>query len=281
MMRNRAALLTIGAALFGGALLVTTTASAWDYFIDEATDFTGNGCSASDLNTVTSDLAAQLYIDGITGFRYTNSLAWPQDFWESCSSTYGTGGQDASYGDSRTLSVYAGHGTQGAIMFGYQHSSACWADLGSNMRLGSMSGTDAAHAVYITSCTLNTSALASDANYQWLRQQFGFHNSPSVPDGSPYLFYKHTGNTGWPDDGWDMSNTSSWVNWLEEDENEDENNSPIVVSAGATLSSAESVRDTAQLRENVYNGTRSNDPACQESQPAFHYVYVLRNNGGC
>ena len=44
-------------------------ASGPRYWIDESTDFTGNGCENTDLNNVTSSLKSRLDSDGWTG-RY-------------------------------------------------------------------------------------------------------------------------------------------------------------------------------------------------------------------
>src|ERR1700690_1013475 len=66
------------------------------YYIDEMTNYTnGNACDIANVNTITSSLQSALASDGWGGHRYTESLAWPQDFWESCSTTYGTEGGDS------------------------------------------------------------------------------------------------------------------------------------------------------------------------------------------
>src|SRR4051794_7537075 len=71
------------------------------YYIDESTDFTGNGCQNKDLNDVTSSLRGALDATGWSGSRFVNALAWPQDFIESCSSSFGAGGLDDIFADSR------------------------------------------------------------------------------------------------------------------------------------------------------------------------------------
>ena len=109
-------------------LAVVTAALFWSsrsqatktYFIDESTDFTGNGCQNTDLNDVTSYMKAQLDFWGFSGNRYTNANAWPKDFVEACSSSYwfggfGTDGIDSTAADSKILSVYAGHGNVGSF----------------------------------------------------------------------------------------------------------------------------------------------------------------------
>lgn len=251
-------------------------ASAFDYFIAEQTDFSGNGCEAGDVNVITYWLDYRLDQDGHVGDRIPESQVWPQYFRESCSTTYGAGGLDGSYGDSDLLTVYAGHGEPGKLYFAHDKSGICDADLGSNMRIGSMDGNSAGFAMWLTSCTLNTAYLVSDANFQWTRQQFGFHNSPSLESNDPVLMYTSTSASTY-----DWTNAQSWNAWMEDDYNDDETNSPIVVSYGSTAATATAVRDEAQLRAGWWASHRPSAPTCQQGQPAFYYNYVIRNNGNC
>lgn len=59
------------------ALLAAGTARADGkrYYIDESTDFTGNGCQNADLNDVTSSLRETLDDNGWSGSRFTNASA--------------------------------------------------------------------------------------------------------------------------------------------------------------------------------------------------------------
>src|SRR5882757_7363484 len=85
-------------------LATAALAGGPNYWIDESTDFTGNGCENADLNDVTSSLRSRLDADGWTGTRWSNANAWPEDFIER-----DLGGIDHVAGDASTLSVYAGH----------------------------------------------------------------------------------------------------------------------------------------------------------------------------
>src|SRR5262245_44890333 len=88
------------------------------YYIDESTDFTGNGCENADLNDVTSSLRSSLNSNGWSGQRFTNINAWPQDYMEQ--TIAGLSGVDNVFGDNALLSVYAGHGNRGLLQFGFQ-----------------------------------------------------------------------------------------------------------------------------------------------------------------
>jgi hypothetical protein len=48
--------------------------------------------------------------------------------------------------------------------------------------LGSMAGSVAAHAMWLSSFGLKLSSLPNEANWSWLWQQFGFRNSPGIQD---------------------------------------------------------------------------------------------------
>jgi len=246
------------------------------YFIDESTDFTGNGCQNDDLNTVTATLQTALSSAGWSGSRYCNDQAWPQDFMESCSTNYGSGGLDDYYGDNALFSVYAGHGNKGLLQWGYMRNGVCTVDFSANMRMGSMGGFMSGYAAYITSCTLNTSSLVGEANWQWENQQFGYHNSPWVKDDQPRDFFNGTTGT---------TNRWSWVNnmedrpyWFTGD------NSPIAVSYGATASECTNIQNTAKLKGQLSTFPRwyyQSGPSCNQGQPPFFYCYYIYDNGGC
>ena len=258
-----------------GLISLTASAQFSSFWIDESTDFTGNGCQNSDLNNVGGPLDTALRTDFWFGDYWLNPDAWPQDFLESCSSTFGSGGLDNVAMDARYLAVYAGHGNTGRLQYGFQNSGRCNVNLSTNSRLGSMNGSQAGFVMYLTSCTLRVENTTTYANAQWLRQQFGYHNSPSIHSQSP---------AGWWQRLWTQSPTSNktqWLDTMEFDIDGDEDNSPVVVSHGSTASQAASVRDTANLITGPWysNGPRSGGPACGAGQPAFFYNVVRRNNG--
>lgn len=236
-------------------------ATGANYWIDESTDFTGNGCENSDLNDVTSSLRSRLNSDGWSGTRWTNANAWPEDFIER-----DFGGIDHVAADSRTLAVYAGHGNRALLQFGFRRNGRCVVQLDNNSRLGARGGDEAAYAMYVTSCTINLDSLSRHFG-QEVRQSFGYHNSPSVKDNQPRDFYEETD---------DLRNSRAWI-----EEMEDRpgwftgDNSPIALTFGLDSSHCDWVQNTAKLRARVL---LSDAPA-----PDAWYCYTMFNNGqsGC
>jgi len=207
---------------------------------------------------------------GWTGTFFGNNAAYPQDFMEACQVA---GGDDHNWADANRLAVYAGHGYTlgGSLVFGYPNQGICSVDLGAHARLGSMSGSQAAIGIWITSCTLTGNSLVGKANFQWLWQQLGFHDSPSVGSDSPRAFFQGTQSS---------SNRSSWFanmedrpGWFTGD------NSPMVVSYGSTAFQADDVRVNAKLKGLVYAFQRPGPPACGSGQPLFYWNYEFINHG--
>ncbi len=247
----------------GVFLLATAPASAAGprYWIDESTDFTGNGCENADLNNVTSSLKSRLDADGWGGTRWSNANAWPEDYIEQ-----NMGGIDHVAGDDETLSVYAGHGNRALIQFGYMRNGRCTVSFPASTRLGTQGGDEAAYAMWVTSCTVNLDSLSRHFD-QAIRQTFGYHNSPSVKDNQPRDFYEETD---------DLRNERAWI-----EEMEDRpgwftgDNSPIALTFGLSSSHCAWVRSTAKLRARVL---LSNAP-----EPDAWYCYLMYNHGasGC
>lgn len=243
------------------AAAIPALSSGPRYWIDESTDFTGNGCQNTDLNDVTSSLRSRLESDGWDGTRWTNVNAWPEDFIEQ-----NLGGIDHVAGDDETLTVYAGHGNRALIQFGFQRNGRCTVSFPASTRLGTQGGDDAVYAMWVTSCTVNLDSLSSHFDQQ-IRQTFGYHNSPSVKDNQPREFYKET-------DG--LRNERAWI-----EEMEDRpgwftgDNSPIALTFGLDSSHCGWVQDTARLRDEVL----------LYDAPAPHtwYCYLMFNHGdsGC
>src|SRR4051812_8067819 len=95
-------------------LFATTTAAGMaaaaplTYYMDEVTQYSDvTMCTNENLNTVSASLASAMSADGWSGSRYVNSSAWPQDFRDSA---LDAGGLDASYGDAKSVTLFAGHG---------------------------------------------------------------------------------------------------------------------------------------------------------------------------
>jgi hypothetical protein len=231
------------------------------YWIDESTDFTGNGCENADLNDVTSSLKSRLDADGWGGTRWSNANAWPEDYIEQ-----NLGGIDQVAGDDETLSVYAGHGNRALIQFGFRRNGRCTVGFPASTRLGTQGGGEAAYAMWVTSCTVNLDSLARHFD-QAIRQTFGYHNSPSVKDDQPRDFYEETD---------DLRNARAWI-----EEMEDRpgwftgDNSPITLTFGIGSSHTSWVEDTARLRARVL---LSDAP-----EPDTWYRYLMFDNGasGC
>ncbi len=232
--RRAVQLAVVGIAIFAA---VNPAWSQKAYYIDESTDFTGNGCENADLNDVTSSLRGSLVANGWSGQRWTNANAWPQDYYESTMA--GLSGVDSLYGDNFLLTVYAGHGNRALLQFGFMRSNRCLVNLETQARLGLQGGNKAVYAMYVTSCTLNLDSLGRNFNHE-IRQQFGYHNSPPVKDDQPRDFFEATNS---------KTNARAWI-----DEMEDRpgwftgDNSPIALTHGLDSSHCNWVRDTAKLR---------------------------------
>lgn len=227
----------IAAATLLLACIAGTASAQKTYYLDESTDFTGNGCQNDDLNDVTSSLRNSLNSNGWSGQRWTNASAWPQDYYESTMPALS--GVDNLYGDNALLTVYAGHGNRALLQFGFMRNNRCLVSLNTQARLGQLGGSKAVYAMWVTSCTLNLGSLSNNFNHQ-IRQQFGYHNSPSVKDDQPRDFFNSSSSN---------TNAEAWL-----DEMEDRpgwftgDNSPLVLTFGVDASHAAWVRNTAKLR---------------------------------
>lgn len=280
MRRSRFTGFAVGLTVLG---MLIPTARAQSFYIDEMTDWTGNGCQAEDLDECTSKITQRLQDAGWTGHRYVNSNAFPQDIVESCdASSYGPKGKDWQYGDGADLLIIDGHGNTGFLAFAYKRYDTCTVDLGSSgdvtkvgvARLGSMSGASASVAMWLTCCTLKKESLTAHANHQWLRQQLGFHGEALLGDTMPRDFW---------DENYSKSNKQAWLDsmedawgWFTGD------NSPIVVSYGSSSDQATDNHNSMSLYHNV-QFPRAGGPACGGRQPRFYYVLTVRDHGseGC
>lgn len=262
-MQTTSALKRVGLALAGAAFLwasqLQSAAAQTTYWIDESTDFTGNGCENTDLNDVTSSLRNRLNSDGWTGTRWTNVNAWPEDFIER-----DFGGIDDQAGDNALFSIYAGHGNRALLQWGFRRNGRCTITLDGNARQGRQGGDRAAYMMYVTSCTINTDSIARHFD-QEVRQSFGYHNSPPVKDNQPRDFFEATNS---------LRNSRAWI-----EEMEDRpgwftgDNSPIALTFGLDSSHCGWVQDTARLRGGVL---RSLAPT-----PDTWWCSVMFDHGGC
>ncbi len=228
-----------------------------NYTIEESTDYTGNGCEDNNVNTVTSSLRTALNNDGWSGYRWVNSNSWPQDLQESCSDAYGEGGLDGTYGDVRSLTVFAGHSDHAGLKFGYKRDGKCWTDFSPEMRLGTLDGSETAVAIYLGCDAMDVSTLPSHANHNWARQQLGFNNGISIGSNEPRDFYNAT-------DG--STNADEWLSQMDGDDRE-----PVAVAYGSSEANCWDVHDDASLADNVYTSDRSGGPSCGGGIPYFYY----------
>ncbi len=237
------------------------TFAVHNYWIDESTDFTGNGCQNADLNDVTSSLKSRMDSDGWSGTRWTNANAWPEDYIEQ-----NMGGIDHITSDAKSVAVYAGHGNRALIQFGFQRNGRCTVTADNDMRLGTQGGNDASFMMYVTSCTIHTDSLSRHFDQQ-IRQSFGYHNSPSVKDNQPREFYK------------DTDSADNVVAWREEMEDRPGwftgDNSPITLTFGTDSAHCQTVKNTARLRDR--------DLLTNAPEPHTWYCTSMFDNGdsGC
>lgn len=234
------------------------------FIINESLDYTNHGCefggNLANLNDVTASLSSALTSNAWTGNRFKDQNAQVRSFVESCSSSYGwsgVAGSDNVWGDSKTLTVFAGHGSVGQIMYNWPFEGKCSVDMAVNMRLGSMGGSGSGYGMWITSYTLQVASLPSKANFQWLRQQFGWNNSPGVSTNEPRDFFNATVSN---------TNADAWLNEMQGNGRE-----PVVVTQGTTSQHCWDTHDGARLKGNSLVNPRGGGPACLGSQPAFFY----------
>jgi hypothetical protein len=261
----RPKVLGIAAAVAVGATLASPlTRATQTYYIDEGTDFTnGNPCDIYDVNTITASLQTALGTDGWTGNRYVNDSAWPQDFWEECSSTYGTGGEDLYYGDNGVLSVYAGHGSPHYLYFGSYHGSACTVSMTDNARLGEMAAAQGAFGMWLA-CEVIQGADLGTNEYQWLRQQAGWQNTISIGDDEPRDFYNATSSS---------TNADAWLNQMSSGGRDAIIATTETYTSGSTGDSCWSVHNSAKLKGNIFNTPRGGGPSCGNGPPEYWYCY--------
>lgn len=265
--RRRLATLTV---IVGSCMLSPSARATSTYYIDECTNYqNGNACDIANVNTITASLQSALNNDGWSGSRYTEFSAWPQDFWEGCSTAYGFG-DDSTYGDSSTLSVFAGHGNSHLLAFSstgngsFNGGPSCNVDMTANMRLGNMAGGQAAFGMWLVCDAVQSSELGSNM-WQSLRQQAGWQNSISIGDDEPRDFYNAT---------WSKTNANAWLDQMSSGGRD----AIIATFSSDSLDDCWNVHNSAQLRGDVYNFPRNNGATCEGGQPSYYYCYQRRQN---
>lgn len=254
--------LGLGAAL-AAMVLSPPAAASMTYYIDEGTSYSSpvSPCvSNKDLNTVTQTLESAMKADpygAFTGHRYINGAAWSTDFMESCSSSFGTSGQDYLYADSQSVAVFAGHGAAGFFQFPSPQAGSCSLDFKNNARLGAMNGGQAVVGIWLACDTLDISTLPNEANWEWLQQQFGFNNTIYINDNEPRDFFNATLSS---------SNANAWIN-----EFNNNGRKPAAISYGNTGTRCWDVNDHADMGLGGYLGAGGGWSTCGGGEPAFSY----------
>jgi hypothetical protein len=239
------------AAVLGAALFVASAPAlaAQTYYIDEDTNYSnGNSCDIQTVNTITASLQTQLNTDGWSGLRYTEFSAWPQDFWEESSSVYGTDGDDNLYGDSRSFSVMAGHGSAHTIYFSstgnggtYNGSSQCYTSFANNAQMGKLAGGQAAFGMWLECSVIQIAELPSYTYWAQhkMRQIASWRNTISIGDDEPLDFYNATASA---------TNVNAWGNQMSSDGRQ------AIVATFSDVGSTDcwNVHDSAQLKKNSY-----------------------------
>jgi len=278
-----------GFALLGVVTLSAPSAFAQTFYVGDMIDYS-QSCAvpADQITQATSSMVAILKDRGWSGDRYVNGDVWPQDITEACSSSFGRGGLDDVYGDMHNLVVVAGHGNTGMLGYGTVRNSMCTVDLGAShntkregaARLGQMNGSQASIAMWLTCCTLRKESLAEHGNFQWLKQQIGFHGESSFGDDMVAAF---TRNAGAPARVGYISNKEAWGTAMEDKPGWfTGDNSTMVVSYGANATEASNNHNGLTLNAGDYPRRRGG-PSCGDGPPAFNYIYTLKDHGadGC
>lgn len=207
------------------ALPLAAAAAPFTFYMDEVTSYSDLGvCNNHDLNTVTESLANTMRADTWTGSRFVNASAWPQDYRDrSLDST----GLDDSYGDAKSLTVFAGHGNTGLIAF-RPRNGVCTANAGTNMALGyGSTGGQAVIGMWL-SCDMFATGLLDESWSMYrrmnLRQSLGWLNTIGIGDNEPRDFYNKSKS---------MANKDAWLQQMRGNSRQ-----PIVLTATTATDAA-------------------------------------------
>lgn len=210
------------------ALQAPIAANAWarDFLIEEVTEYPAPCTKDCHLNTCTSSLYDAMIADSWEGTRFSNGMAWPQDFWDP---NRATGGMDNWQADANQVVVFAGHSGAGEIHFA-PHEGATSASTFHNMRLSGASdsaGGKAGLAVWLSCRFLAVDVTGDERSVNNLRQQLGFLNIIGIYDNEPRSVYFKTKT---------QENKDAWLSTMGGPGGEDfvtreaENRKPIVVT---------------------------------------------------
>jgi len=267
MNRKTTRLITAMLALLTASLLQPSYAKALGYTIEQNTLYTSYGCEMlanTDIPDDTASLKTALDSAGWSGYRYTDTptnLAWPQDLWESCStSIYGSGGWstvigglDNYYGDARNLTVFSGHGGDGWMIWGHVNNGECTANLGVHTRVGEMGGGSANFGIWYACSVLQPSEMGSNM-WQSLRQQAGFYGEDT--DGVDEIrdFFNATVN---------KTNADAWLDQYV--------GRPAVIESFSRTSATDcwNTHNGNKLKGNVGNTVLGGAASCGQPQPWY------------
>lgn len=196
-------------ALFFATTTIAGMASGapLNYYMDEITQYSDvSMCTNIDLNTVSSSMAAAMNADGWSGSRYVNASAWPQDFRDKA---FDAGGLDDSYGDARSVTLFAGHGGAGLLTF-RPRNGTCTAQSAANMWLGwGSTGGQGTVGIWL-SCEMMSSGLLDESWSAYrdmnLRQSLGWINSIAIGDDEARDFYNSSKS---------LANKDAWLRQMQ------------------------------------------------------------------
>jgi hypothetical protein len=194
-------------ALSASTLASMAMAAPLTFYMDEVTQYSDvTMCTNVNLNTVSESLASAMRADGWSGSRYVNAGAWPQDFRDR---SLDSGGLDDLYGDSKSVTLFAGHGAAGLLTF-RPRSGVCSARANSNMALGAGStGGQSAIGIWL-SCEMLGSGLLDESTSAYrrmnLRQSLGWINSIGIGDNEARDFYNASKS---------LSNKDAWLRQMQ------------------------------------------------------------------
>jgi hypothetical protein len=254
----------LAAGLGIGMLAWSGSAKAQTYYIDESTDYGNHPPCAegnANLNTITQSLQASMAAVGWTGSRFTNVSAWPSDFAEECSTSYGGGdGEDGIYADTKRLAVWAGHSLPGLVSWGFPHNNVCVDNFEPNIRLGQMSGANTSVAMWLGCQVLTPDTLPTQGNYEWVREQLSWVNSIGIDDDEPGEFF---------DDTYGSTDRDAWLNDMSGSDRE-----PIVVTYdSASISNCWLTHYGTSLAEQLDTAPRGGGPACGAGLAYYWYCF--------
>jgi hypothetical protein len=232
------------------------------YYIAEQMTYSGNnGCPlGGDLHVVTASLRTVLNDNGWSGSRFTEAAAFPQDFWESCAPDLGAGGLDNVFGDARTLTVYAGHGLNGSFDYGFARNGQCNANFRDQVRLGMMGGAAAAYGMWLNSFSLENIMNEWGAQNEWIRQHFGYANSPLILEHEPRDFFEQSAS---------LRNVDAWLNVAQSDGD----HPTVATMSPVSLEDCWAVHNAAKLKGNVLVSPLGGGPACMAERPVRHLCW--------